>query len=255
MSFNLLGRVALVTGGARDIGQAISLELARNGADVVVNFLDSEASAAATVAEIEAMGRRGLAARADVTRKPDVDRLLDEALRFGGGRIDILVNNAGGLIQRVLLADVTEALVEKAIRVNFTSALLMSQAVIPQMVAHGGGRVINVSSLAGHDGGAGRSLHYAAAKAALSNLSRSLAKEFAAKGISVNTVAPGVIANGFHARNTSPEALAAMVARVPMKRAGTNEDVAGVVAFLASPAAAYVTGQVVHVNGGLYCGH
>jgi 3-oxoacyl-[acyl-carrier protein] reductase len=122
------------------------------------------------------------------------------------------------------------------------------------MVKQGGGRVINISSIAGHNGGAITTPHYGPAKAAVSNLARTLTKEFAGKGITINSVAPGVIDNAFHDVHTPREVLASLVKNIPIGRAGTNEDVAGVVAFLASPAAAYITGDVIHVNGGMYFG-
>jgi 3-oxoacyl-[acyl-carrier protein] reductase len=254
MSFDISGKIALVTGGARDIGGAISRELARNGADVVVNYASSAAEAEATVRDITALGRRATAVAADVTRKADVERLVAEALRFGNGRIDVLVNNAGGLIRRARLAELTEELVDQVLRLNFTSVVLTCQAVIPHMVRQGSGRVINISSIAGHNGGAPTTPHYGPAKAAVSDLARTLTKEFAGQGVTVNSVAPGVIQNRFHEVHTAPDAFAGMVKAIPMGRAGTNEEVAGVVAFLASPAASYITGEVIHVNGGLYFG-
>jgi len=254
VSFDITGKIALVTGGARDIGRAISLELARNGADVVVAYASSADAARSAVAEIEALGRRGLAVRADVTRKADIDALVAAALGFGGGRIDVLVNNAGGLGRRALLGELTEELLDATLRLNFSSVVLMCQAVIPHMVKNGGGRVVNISSIAGHNGGAPTTPHYGPAKAAVSDLARTLTKEFAGRGVTVNSVAPGLIQNRFHEDHTPPELFAKMVQAVPMGRAGTNEDVAGAVAFLASPAAAYVTGEVLHVNGGLYFG-
>jgi 3-oxoacyl-[acyl-carrier protein] reductase len=254
MSFALTGKIAIVTGGGRDIGRAISLELARQGADVVINYNSSAAEANATAGEIVSLGRRALAVKADVTKKSEIDRLVSEALRFGSGRIDVLVNNAGGLVRRALLADLTEDLIDEALRLNFTSVVLMCQAVIPHMVKQGGGSVVNVSSIAGHNGGAATTPHYGPAKAAVSNLARSLTKEFASKGVTINSVAPGVIQNRFHEVHTAPEAFAALVKNIPIGRAGSNEDVAGAVAFLASPAASYITGEVIHVNGGLYFG-
>jgi 3-oxoacyl-[acyl-carrier protein] reductase len=254
MSFDISGKVALVTGGGRDIGRAICVELARNGADVVVNYKASAAGAEETVREITALGRRATAVGADVTRKPEIDRLVEAALEFGGGRLDVLVNNAGGIGRRARLEELTEDLVDEILRLNFTSTVLMCQAVIPHMVRRGGGRVINISSIAGHNGGAPTTPHYGPAKAAVSDLARTLTKEFAAKGVTVNSVAPGVIQNRFHEVHTTPELFAKMVAAIPMGRPGTNEDVAGAVAFLASPAASYITGEVIHVNGGLYFG-
>jgi 3-oxoacyl-[acyl-carrier protein] reductase len=254
MSFDITGKIALVTGGARDIGRAISLELARNGADVVVNYNSSAQEAETTVREVQALGRRAVAVSADVTKKAGRDHLVNEALRFGDGRIDILVNNAGGMVRRALLGELTEELLAEALQINFSSIVFMCQAVIPHMVKHGGGRVINVSSIAGHNGGAATTPHYGAAKAAVTNLARSFTKEFASKGVTVNSVAPGVIQNRFHAVHTAPEAFATLVKGIPIGRAGTNEDVAGAVAFLASPAASYITGDVIHINGGLYFG-
>lgn len=254
MSFDITGKVALVTGGARDIGGAISRELARSGADVVVNFHESRREASALVAEIESSGRRAVAIQADVTRKADVERLVDQTLAFGKGRIDILVNNTGGLVRRALLEELTEELIDEVFRLNYTSTVLVAQAVVPHMVRHGEGRVINISSVAGHNGGAASTPHYGAAKSAVGNLARTLTKEFAAKGVTVNSVAPGVIANRFHEIHTPPEVMEKLIQGIPMGRAGKNEEVAGVVAFLASPAASYITGEVIHVNGGLYFG-
>jgi 3-oxoacyl-[acyl-carrier protein] reductase len=254
MSFTITGKVALVTGGGRDIGRAIAIELARNGADVAVNYHRSRDSADETVREIEGLGRRAVAIAADVTQKADIDRLVAEALRFGGGRLDILVNNAGGMVRRARLAELTEELLDKVLRLNFTSTLLLCQAVIPHMVKAGGGRVINISSIAGHNGGAPTTPHYGPAKAAVSDLARTLTKEFAGQGVTINSVAPGVIDNGFHKEHTPADMFATLVKAIPMGRAGTNEEVAGAVAFLASPAASYITGEVLHVNGGLYFG-
>jgi 3-oxoacyl-[acyl-carrier protein] reductase len=254
MPFDITGKIALVTGGARDIGRAISLELARNGADVVVNYASSKAQAEETVRDIKAIGRRAIAVAADITKKAEIDRLVAEGFKFGDGRIDILVNNAGGMVKRALLGELTEELLNEVLQLNFTSVLLMCQAVIPSMVKHGGGRVINISSIAGHNGGAATTPHYGAAKAAVTNLARSLTKEFAGKGVTINSVAPGVIQNRFHEVHTAPEAFATLVKGIPIGRAGSNDDIAGAVAFLASPNASYITGEVLHVNGGLYFG-
>jgi 3-oxoacyl-[acyl-carrier protein] reductase len=254
MSFDITGNLAIVTGGGRDIGRACALELAQNGADLVVNYSQSRVEAEKTAQEIRDLGRKAVAVRADVSRKAGVDALVAEALAFGDGRIDILVNNAGGLVRRALLGELSEELLDEVLRLNFTSVVLMCQAVIPHMVKRGAGRVINISSVAAHNGGAPTTPHYGPAKAAVTDLARTLTKEFASQGITVNSVAPGVIANRFHEVHTSPEAMEGLLKNVPLGRAGTNEDVAGAVAFLASPAASYISGEVIHVNGGLYFG-
>jgi len=254
MIFDITGKVALVTGGGRDIGRAVCLALAGQGADVVINYHGSEAAAAETAKAVQALGRRALIVQADVTKKSEVERLTQEALAFGNGRIDILVNNAGGLVKRVKLGELSEELLDQVMRLNFTSVVLVCQAVIPHMVKNGGGRVINISSLAGHNGGGPTTPHYGPAKAAVGNLTRTLTKEFASQGINVNSVAPGLIDNNFHAVHTAPEAFKAQIGGIPMGRPGTSEEVAGAVAFLASPAASFINGEVIHVNGGAYFG-
>jgi 3-oxoacyl-[acyl-carrier protein] reductase len=254
MIFDLTGKIALVTGGARDIGRAVSLALAGQGADVVINYHGSESAAAETAQRVRALGRRACIVRADVTKKSEVEQLTREALAFGNGRIDILVNNAGGLVKRAKLGELSEELLDQVMRLNFNSVVLVCQALIPHMVKAGGGRVINISSLAGHNGGGPTTPHYGPAKAAVGNLTRTLCKEFAGQGINVNSVAPGLIDNAFHAVFTAPDVFKAQIAGIPMGRPGTSEEVAGAVAFLASPAASFINGEVIHVNGGAYFG-
>jgi len=254
MGFRIDGKIALVTGGGRDIGAACSIELARNGADVVVNYSKSAAEAARVVKEIEGLGRRAVAVQADVRRPEDVERLIRAASDFGRGRIDVLVNNAGGMVKRARIAEMSLDLLEEVMRLNFTSAVLVTKAVLPILERQRGGKIINISSIAGATGGAATTPHYAPAKAALTNLARTLTKDYAAKGIQINTVAPGVIDTRFHEDHTSRELWEALLKGIPMGRAGTSEDVAGAVAFLASPAADYISGEVIHVNGGMHFG-
>ena len=247
----LHGRVALVTGGARDMGRAIALELARRGADVVIGYHASAATADETVGEIVALGVRGLAVAADVREAAEVEELASAAEAFGGGRVDILVNNAGGLVRRSPFAEVTPELLEETLRLNFLSASVACHALLPGMAERGYGRIVNVGSVAAHTGNP-TNHHYAAAKAALTSLGRSLTKEYAALGVTINTVAPGLIDNAFHVVHTARPVFEQMVKAIPAGRAGTNEVIAAAVAFLVSGAAGYISGDVLHVNGGLY---
>jgi 3-oxoacyl-[acyl-carrier protein] reductase len=247
----LQGRVALVTGGARDMGRAIALELARRGADVVIGYHASATTADETVGEIVALGVRGLAVAADVREPAEVEALASAAEAFGGDRVDILVNNAGGLVRRSPFAEVTPELLEETLRLNFISASVACRALLRGMAARGHGRIVNVGSVAAHTGNP-TNHHYAAAKAALTSLGRSLTKEYAAAGVTINTVAPGLIDNAFHVVHTPRPAFEELVRSIPAGRAGSNEDVAAAVAFLVSDGAGYVSGDVLHVNGGMY---
>ena len=145
-------------------------------------------------------------------------------------------------------------LVEEVLRLNFTSVILVSQAIVPHMVKNGGGKIIHISSVAAFNGGAPTTPHYGPSKSAVANLARTMTKEFGGQNIQVNSVAPGLIDNQFHVDHTPRDTFDAMVGTVPIGRAGTNEEVAGAVAFLACPASNYITGEVIHVNGGIYFG-
>jgi 3-oxoacyl-[acyl-carrier protein] reductase len=158
------------------------------------------------------------------------------------------------MVKRARIVDLSEEILLEVLRLNFVSAVLVIQAALPIMERQGSGKIINISSIAGSNGGAPTTPHYGPAKAALTNLARTLTKEYASKGIQVNTVAPGVIDTRFHVDHTSREVFEGFLRAIPMGRAGTSEEVAGAVAFLASPAADYVTGEVLHVNGGLHFG-
>lgn len=249
--FDLTGKVALVTGGNTGIGRAACETLARHGADVVVDYLCEPDAADSLVAEIEAMGRRAVAVRADVTDREAVGELMTAAAARMG-RIDILYNNAGHLVQRCPIAEMSEELWYRIVDVNMKTAFLCAQAVLPYMKTSGGGRIVNSASLAAHDGGGPGAAVYAAAKAGVVGFTRGLAKEYAAYGITVNAVSPGFIANtAFHNTFTKPEVQENIVKMTVLKRGGTPQDVANAVLFLASDYAAYLTGEIVEVNGGL----
>jgi 3-oxoacyl-[acyl-carrier protein] reductase len=248
---NLLsGRNAIVTGGHTGIGAGIARALAREGANVLITYRRSEDSAHAVIESIRDMGCTGAMIRVDVTDKGQVAELGTYAAQVFSNGVDILVNNAGDLIKRVSLLDMDDEFFQQVMDVNLNSTFRVTKAILPHMKT-GYGRIINMSSLAAFDGGGPGAAVYAASKAAVATLTRGMAKEFAARGITVNAVAPGYIANtGFHNTHTSPEAQAGMVSRTPLGRGGTPDDVAGAVVWLASEYAEWITGEIVQINGG-----
>jgi 3-oxoacyl-[acyl-carrier protein] reductase len=247
---NLSGKVALVTGGARDIGAAVSRALAAQGAKVIINTLHSRGPAEALVAEIQAAGGTALAVTADVTDPIAIAGMLDVAGAAFGDRIDILVNNAGGLVARRTMDSMDIAFWREVLDLNLTSVFAVTKAVLPRMPD--GGAIVNLASLAARDGGGGGALAYSSAKGAVLTFTRGLSKELAPRRIRVNCVSPGMIATTFHDTFTKPEVRAAVAGRTSIGREGSAADVANAVLFLASPASAYITGESVEINGGLY---
>lgn len=242
------GKVAVVTGGSRGIGRAIAAWLAEHGAAVVVSGRDADRVQAAAK-ELEAHGTPALGVSADAAKREDADRLVD-VTRERFGRLDILINNAGitrdGLVIRMKDDDW-----DRVMEVNLRGAFLMTRAAAKVMVrSKNGGRIINIASTAGAMGNAGQA-NYSAAKAGLIGLTKAAARELAHWGILVNAVAPGLIETDMAAA-IPEEAREALLAQVPLKRIGTPREVAEMVGFLAGDGATYVTGQVFHVNGGLY---
>lgn len=250
MTLDLNGKVALVTGGARDIGRAVALKLAAAGAAVVVNYCRSEEAARATVAEVVSRGGRAVAVQADVTRADEAERLVADTRRAFGAPIDILVNNAGGLVGRRKLEEMDEAFWDAVIGVNLKSVFLVTRAALPHF--RDGGSIVNLSSLAAHDGGGPGAAAYAAAKGGVLTLTRALSKELAPRRIRVNCVSPGLINTTFHDTFSTPAARQSIVARTTVGREGEPEDVANAVLFLASDASAYINGESIEINGGLY---
>jgi 3-oxoacyl-[acyl-carrier protein] reductase len=250
MQVNLHGKTALVTGGARDIGRAVALKLADCGASVVVNYNQSVDRARTLVDDVRSRGGKAEAVRADVTRAADVERLVDATRSAFGGRVDILVNNAGGLVARKKLDEMDEAFWDEVMAINLKSVFLVTRAVLRHMPD--GGAIVNLSSLAARDGGGGGAIAYSTAKGGVLTFTRGLSKELAGRKIRVNCVSPGLIGTTFHDTFTKPEVRQAVAARTAIGREGRPEDVAGAVLFLASEASAYITGESIEINGGLY---
>ena len=240
-------RAALVTGGGRGIGRAICLALAAQGYNVAVNYAASSAAAEQTAADCRALGVEAVALQADVTDPAACQTLVDTAAKTFG-RLDVLVNNAGVTADKLILRMQPEDF-DKVINANLKGAFFCCKAACKLMMRQRYGRIVNISSVVGLHGNAGQA-NYAASKAGLIGLTKSLAKEFAARGVTVNAVAPGFIATDMTNAMTDAAKQAAQ-AGIPAGRIGAAEDVANAVAFLTSENAAYITGQVLCVDGGM----
>ena len=273
--FDFTGKVVLVTGASSGIGRATAEFFGECGAKVAVSYLKNRTGAEAAVAAIfvAANGNRAyvgadgssvksviasdggsfdkaFAVQADVTKNSEIQRMISE-VEDKLGAIDILVNNAGSLVERLKTAELTEERWDEVFALNVKSAFFAAQAVVPKMLEKGAGVIVNVTSIAGRNGGAPGSIHYSAAKGAMTTMTKGLAKEFAAQGIRVNAVSPGVIDTPFHETFSTPEAMANFKNIIPMGRVGTSVEVACVIAFLASDAAAYLCGETIEINGGM----
>lgn len=244
---NLTDQVAIVTGGSRGIGRAVCLELARLGASVVLCYAGSAASAAETAAQCEALGGKALALQCDVADEAQVQAMIGQTLEQFG-RIDILVNNAG-ITRDGLMMAMKEDAFDAVINTNLKGAFLCMKAVCRPMMKQRHGRIINISSVVGLRGNAGQ-VNYAASKAGVIGMTKSVARELASRGITANAVAPGFIDTDMTAA-LSEQVRTALLQDIPAGRLGAAEDVARAVAFLASDDAAYITGQVLAVDGGM----
>lgn len=244
--FSLVGKTALITGGAQGIGRTLCLALAQAGANVAVADI-LLAPAEETAAEIRALGRQAAAIETDVRDAASVRSMVAACVdRLGG--LDILVNNAG-VFPIAVVATMSEADWSKVMAINLTGVFLCCQAALGPLRRSGAGRIINLASVSGLVGALGMS-HYAASKAGVVGFTKSLAREVALNNITVNAIAPGIILTEQARQNFPPSSLTAYTAQVPMGRLGAPEDLSGIVVFLASEAAAYITGQVYAVDGG-----
>ena len=243
----LKGKVAVVTGGARDIGRAISVRLAAEGAKVCINYCHNENKALETLELVRKAGGEAILVKADVSKGDEVKRLFEEAAAAFGGKVDILVNNAGGIVGRKKIEEQDEAWYETLMDLNFKSCWLCTREVLKYMDK---GSIVNISSQAARDGGGPGSSIYACGKAAMLCHTRAMAKELGPRGIRVNAVCPGMINTYFHDTFTAPEGREALHRSAPLRREGETDEVAGLVCFLAGADAPYVTGTGVDINGG-----
>ncbi len=246
---HLKDKVAIVTGGARDIGRSVSIKLAREGAKVAVNYHASAEGARETVAAIEGAGGQAIMVAGDMTKEADVARLLAETQAAFGPQVHILVNVVGGMVARKKLEELDEAFFDHVMRLNLNPVFLSMKAVVPHMPA--GSAVVNLSSLAGRDGGGPGASVYATSKGAIMTFTRAMSKELGPKGIRVNALCPGMISTTFHDTFTKDEVRANVAGSTPLRREGHPDEVADAVVYLASPQSAFITGVNLDINGGL----
>lgn len=252
----LQGKRALVTAGAQGIGLAVSHALASAGCDVFVHYRTSRQAAEALGDELQAGGVRASGGGGDLTDPAECRRVVDEAASFLGG-LDVLVNNAGSLVARRKFEEADDAFWAEVMRLNLDSARWVTHAALPYLIDAGGSRggasIVNLSSVAGRHGGGPGAIAYSTAKGAMLTLTRGLATEYAPRGVRVNAVTPGLIlGSAFHAQHTPEETQRKIIGGIPLGRAGTTEDVARAVVFLASEFDGFITGATLDINGGVY---
>lgn len=244
------GKAAIVAGGSRDIGRAVSLALADAGARVAVNYFNNAAAGEETIESIRKAGGAAIAVAGDMTRRGDVEKLVAETRRAFGDSIDVLVNVVGGMVARKPLPEMDEEFLEHVLRLNVTSTFLTVQCVLPHMAE--GGSIVNLASQAGRDGGGPGAAAYATSKGAVMSLTRAMAKELGPAGIRVNCVCPGMIDTTFHDTFTRDAVRANVAAGTPLRREGESGEVADLVAYLASSRASFITGASFDINGGTF---
>ena len=247
MKFN--NKVAIVSGGTRDIGKAVVLKLASEGAKVVINYLNNEENAIAVQAQVNALGGESILVKGDMSNRADVVALVNKATQTFGG-VDILVNVAGGLVARKTLQEMDEDFFNHVMRLNLNSTFLLTKYCSPHMSE--GSSIINLASLAGRDGGGPGASAYATSKAAVMTFTRSIAKELGPQGIRVNSLCPGVISTTFHDTFSKDEVRKNIANATPLRREGKAQEVADAVSYLASQEASFINGVNLDINGGLF---
>ena len=245
----LEGKVAVVTGGARDLGRAISIKLALEGAKVCLNYFDNPEDAAETVEMIKKDGGCAIAVQGDMTKAADVKKVFTAAAEAFGPVVHVLVNVVGGIVGRKLIVEQDEKWYDFLMDVNMRSTFLCTREVVPMMTE--GGAIVNFSSQAARDGGGPGASMYATAKAAVLCHTRAMAKELGPQGIRVNALAPGMINTSFHDRFTKPAARENLHNTAPLRREGEASEIADLVALLASSESSYITGACIDINGGV----
>ena len=252
MDQELVGKTVLVTGASRGIGAATAIALAKYGAKrLILHYNSYQAGIDAVVASVKSAGTEAAAIQADLGISTGIESFL-HILRSTGAGIDILVNNAGSLVKRAKLTEFTPELFDRVMTLNVKSAWFIAQAVAPHMIAQKSGFIVNVSSIAARTGGGLGATVYAAAKAAVSAMTKGMMKELAPHGIRVNAVSPGTVDNNFHAQFSTRQILDSVLAVTPAGTLGTNEEIADTIVFLCSPAARYIHGQTIEINGGTF---
>ncbi|MBI9071483.1 MAG: SDR family oxidoreductase [Melioribacteraceae bacterium] len=247
---DLKGKVAIVTGGARDIGRESSLKLAKCGAKVCLNYFDNPDDAVVTLKMIKDLGGEAITVQGDMTKVEDVQNVVDKCREAFGEKIDILVNIAGGLVARKTMDEMDGEFWDFLMTLNMKTVFMVSKAVLPYMQS--GASIINFASQAARDGGGPGALAYATSKGAVLTFTRGLSKEVGPKNIRVNAISPGMINTTFHNTFTKDEVRTKVAAGTPLRREGEAHEVADLVAYLASDESSFITGASMEINGGLY---
>lgn len=243
------GQIALITGASSGIGAETVVQFASGGAYTLIHYSQNLAGAKEVLERIRSSGGDGELISADLSNSSGIAQFT-AALLASKKPIDILVNNAGSLVERKPFLEITEGLWSEVFTLNLTSAFLTTKAVLPSMLQRGHGCVVNITSVAARFGGGIGAVAYSSAKAALSTMTKGLAREFGPKGIRVNAVSPGTIDTNYHKKFSKQEALDAVVAATPLQRLGTANDISDVIVFLCSERARFIQGQIIEVNGG-----